>query len=524
MMDSACTSPRMPVYARNAVASSQPLAVQSGIRALQDKGNAIDAALACAITLTVVEPTSNGLGSDAFAMVFDNEQLYGYNSSGRAPGRWQFTQFAGLERMPTLGWQSVTVPGAVALWCELSERHGRLPFARLFDDAIHYARHGFKVSPITAQAWHKAETRYADFKEFNRVFLPGGRAPSAGETFCNQDLAATLQQIADSHGQAFYEGPLAQSISTYAAEQGALLDSLDLKSHYVESVTPLSINYYGVSLHELPPNGQGLAALLALGMLQKRNIQQYPPDSIDSLHLQIEAMKIAFNAVETYLADPEWMTIPATDLLTEHSITGNAQRINMQQAQALPYQLPENHGTVYLSTADATGKMVSFIQSNYMGFGSGVVIPNTGISLQNRACGFSLHAGHPNQVDGGKRPLHTIIPAFVTRNGKPLMAFGVMGGRMQPQGHVQMMVRIFNYQQNPQTASDAPRWCVLEDGRLALENSMPSPLIQGLQQRGHNITTEEDMATFGGAQLILNQGDGYIAASDHRKDGQAAGF
>jgi len=517
-------SQRMPVLADNIVATSQPLAVQAGLDILRQGGNAVDAAIATAIALTVVEPTSNGLGSDAFAAIWNGNELICINGSGRSPRAWKYEHFAGLDQMPTLGWQTVTVPGAVSVWMELSKKFGVLPFDALFNHAIEYAENGFPVSPITAAAWQKAQSRYQDFPEFQRVFLPHGKSPAVGERFYNRTLATTLRGIASSQGEIFYRGRLADLIAQEAEQHGALLTIQDLAEHQPEWVKPLSVDYYGVTLHELPPNGQGLAALIALGILAALDINQYEADSVDSIHLQIEAMKVAFDAVSRYLADPQWMTINPASLLNEKNIQAVANKIQLQQAQQLTYEVPGDHGTVYLSTADKQGMMVSFIQSNYMGFGSGVVIPGTGISLQNRGNGFSTQQGHPNQVDGGKRPFHTIIPAFVTQNGQPILSFGVMGGRMQAQGHVQMMVRLFNYQQNPQAASDAPRWCVMQDGRVALEPEFPTSLLDGLQQRGHTITTDEERSLFGGAQLIMKHNDSYIGASDHRKDGLAAGF
>jgi gamma-glutamyltranspeptidase/glutathione hydrolase len=289
-------------------------------------------------------------------------------------------------------------------------------------------------------------------------------------------------------------------------------------------VPPLTVDFYGFDVYELPPNGQGLAALIALALLQRLDIARHAPDSVDSLHLQIEALKAGFHAVERYLADPAWMEIHAQALLQHDVIARHAAAIDSRKAQSLPFRLPTDHGTVYLAAADASGMMVSMIQSNYMGFGSGVVVPGTGIALQNRGCGFSLQPGHPNQVDGGKRPLHTIIPGFVAKDGKPVMAFGVMGGRMQPQGHVQMIVRILSGGQNPQAASDAPRFCVMEDGSVAVESNMPQTAIEGLLQRGHNVRIEHNRSLFGGAQAIMRQDHGFIGASDHRKDGLVAGF
>jgi len=517
-------SQRMPVMADCMVASSQPLAVQAGVDCLRRGGNAVDAAIATAITLTVVEPTSNGLGSDAFAMVYHQGNLHGINASGRSPHAWSYEQFAHLQSMPQLGWTSVTVPGAVSLWVALSERFGRLPFAQLFTDAIRYAQDGFTLSPITATAWRKAGERYQEFAEFKRVFMPNGQAPECGQRFTNPDQAATLNSIAASGGKAFYHGELAARMVQAANSEGVAWDMADLQQHQADWVEPLSINYYGYDIYELPPNGQGLAALIALALLQRLEIARFAPDSVDSLHLQIEAMKAGFQAVERYLADPHWMTIDAQALLHPELIAQHAALIDLHKAQTVPYRLPTDHGTVYLSTADADGTMVSLIQSNYMGFGSGVVVPGTGIAMQNRGCGFSLEHGHPNQVAGGKRPFHTIIPGFVCKDGHPLLSFGVMGGRMQPQGHVQMIVRILSAGQNPQAASDAPRWCVLEDGSVAVEASMPQASIDALSQRGHQIKIEPNYAVFGGAQIIMKQGQGYIGASDHRKDGMAAGY
>jgi len=517
-------SQRMPVLAENMVATSQPLAVQTGLDILRQGGNAVDAAIATAIALTVVEPTSNGLGSDAFAAVWNGNELVCINGSGRSPRAWKYEHFAHLDQMPVVGWQTVTVPGAVSVWVELSKKFGVLPFDALFSHAIDYAENGFPVSPIIANSWQKTQSRYQDFPEFQQVFLPHGKAPEVGERFYNRTQAMTLRDIASTQGEIFYRGRIADLIVQEAEQHGALLTIQDLAEHQPDWVNALTVEYYGVTLHELPPNGQGLAALIALGILAALDIHQYEADSVDSIHLQIEAMKVAFDAVSRYLADPQWMTIEPSSLLDAKNIQRVAATIRPQQAQQLTYAVPGDHGTVYLSTADKQGMMVSFIQSNYMGFGSGVVIPGTGISLQNRGNGFSIQQGHPNQVDGGKRPFHTIIPAFVTQNDQAILSFGVMGGRMQAQGHVQMMVRIFNYQQNPQAASDAPRWCVMEDGRVAMEPEFPKSLIAGLQQRGHIVTTEVERSVFGGAQLIMKQKDFYIGASDHRKDGMAAGF
>jgi gamma-glutamyltranspeptidase/glutathione hydrolase len=521
------TSQRMPVFARNVVATSQPLAAQAGLQMLMKGGNAIDAALAIAIALTVVEPTSNGIGSDAFALVWDSGKLFGLNGSGKSPKAWTYTRFAGLKQMPLFGWDSVTVPGAVDAWVKLSKKFGNLPFADLFVPAIEYAQKGFIVSPITAARWSEAQKTYSDFPDFRQTFLPGGKSPLTGERFCCPDQAMTLAAIAESHGESFYRGDLAERIVGCANSSGGAITREDLESHKSEWVEPISINYRGKCLHEIPPNGQGLAALIALGILRYHDIQKYPVDSADSVHLQIEAMKAAFAVAHRHIADPNYMLASPADFLQPDFLARRAQEIRMDRASHPFSKIPTDYGTVYLSAADKNGMMVSFIQSNYMGFGSGIVIPATGISLQNRGCGFVLEEGHPNCVDGGKRPYHTIIPGFVTQNDQPLMSFGVMGGHMQPQGHVQMMVRIFDYGQNPQAACDAPRWIANRDFSIGLEPGFSAYLIKELKARGHNIISNEytsHFGEFGGAQLIFCLEDGYCAASDPRKDGQALGF
>ncbi len=518
-------SQRMPVMARNIVATSQPLAAQAGLRMLLKGGNAVDAALAAAITLTVVEPTSNGIGSDAFAIIWDGSALHGINGSGRSPQNWTYEKFAHLDGMPQSGWDAVTVPGAVSVWIELSKRFGRLPFEDLFEPAISYASDGFLVSPITAIGWDRAQHRFKGFPDFCKTFLKNGRAPKAGELFQCKDQANTLQQIAQTDGESFYRGELAQQIASCSKDHGGALIVDDLASHKVEWVDLISQEYRGYVLHEIPPNGQGIAALIALGLLEQFDLSSYPIDSVNSLHLQIEAMKLALADIKQHLADPNYMVISPKDLLAPDYLVKRAGCIDMNAAQFPDTGIAHDKGTVYLTAADANGMMVSFIQSNYMGFGSGVVIPDTGISLQNRGAGFTIEKGHPNQVDGNKRPYHTIIPAFVTKDGSPLMSFGVMGGHMQAQGHVQMLIRIFDYCQNPQTASDAPRWHLTSpDNRVAVEPGFSKETLAGLTDLGHTVVNDEPMSLFGGAQLIYNMGGTYVAGSDHRKDGCAVGF
>ncbi|NVM02312.1 MAG: gamma-glutamyltransferase [Candidatus Helarchaeota archaeon] len=513
----------MPILAKNIVSTSQPLASQAGLRMLLKGGNAIDAAIACAIALTVVEPTMNGLGSDAFAIIWDGKELKGLNASGRSPEAWTPEYFSKYKKMPRVGWDTVTIPGAVSAWAELSKQFGRLPFQELFKPAIDYAKNGFLVSPITAQAWGFAKTIFRKFSNFVDCFLPNGKAPKAGSVFSNPDQVRSLELISETKGDAFYKGELAEKIVEYAKESGGLITLEDLKNHQADWVKPLSINYKDITLHEIPPNGQGIAALIALGILKHWNLNDYKVDSADSLHIQIEAMKLAFADVYRYISDPSTMEFDYSNLLDPEYLAERAKLIELKKAKDFKYGVPKLGDTVYLTTADADGMMVSYIQSNYMFFGSGIVVPGTGISFQNRGMGFTLEEGHPNQVGPNKRPFHTIIPAFITRNNKPLMSFGVMGGPYQPQGHVNVICRIFDYNQNPQAASDAPRWQVLGGFNVGVEEGFKPEVLKELTQRGHNIMKQSSMI-FGGAQIIYRLKDGYTAASDHRKDGQAVGF
>jgi gamma-glutamyltranspeptidase / glutathione hydrolase len=488
-------------------------------------GNAVDAGIAAAITLTVVEPTGNGIGSDAFAILWDGERLVGLNASGRSSAGWTPERFAGQKAMPTLGWDAVTVPGCVSAWVELSRRYGKLEFASLFEPAIRYAREGFMVSPITAISWERQAPNLRRFSEFCWTFLPKDRAPVAGERFYCPQQAETLEDIAATRGESFYRGALAERIALASrADDGAMTHD-DLAAHACDWEDPISVEYRGSRLHEMPPNGQGIAALIALGILRHHDVAAHPADSADSLHLQIEAMKLAFADTWPNVGDAQAMALTPLQMLDDAYLAGRAKRIDMRRAQHFTAGIPKEGGTVYLATADAGGMMLSFIQSNYMGFGSGVVVPGTGISLQNRGHGFSLQPGHPNRVGPRKRPFQTIIPGFLTRDGAPVMSFGVMGGNMQPQGHIQMVVRLADYNQNPQACSDAPRWIVNADFSVSLEDAVPAAVGEELARRGHRIVpAERPLFGFGGAQLIHRLEDGYCGASDHRKDGGAAGF
>ncbi len=518
-------SQRMPVLAKNVVATSQPLAAQAGLSMLARGGNAVDAGLAAAITLTVVEPTSNGIGSDAFAILWDGQRLVGLNASGRSPKGWTPERFAGKAAMPVLGWDSVTVPGCVSAWITLSKRYGKLPFEALFEPAIRYARESFMVSPITAMSWARQAVNLKGFSEFCWTFLPKDRAPYPGERFYCPQQAETLEEIAATNGESFYRGPIAERIALASRSDDGAMTEEDLAAHKCDWVDPISIAYRGYELHEMPPNGQGIAALAALGILRHHDLASFPVDSADSLHLQIEAMKLAFADVYAHVSDPATQRVSNAELLDAAYLESRAKRIDPKRAQDHKTGIPQGGGTVYLTAADERGMMLSFIQSNYMGFGSGVVVPGTGISLQNRGHGFVLQPGHANEVGPSKRPFQTIIPGFLTRDGRPVMSFGVMGGAMQPQGHIQMVIRLVDYNQNPQACTDGGRWIVNHDFSVSLEDAIPASVQEELRRRGHRVVpTDRPMFGFGGAQLIHRLDDGYCAASDHRKDGCAIGF
>jgi len=523
-------SQRMPVLAKNVVATSQPLAAQAGLHIMRQGGNAVDAAVATAIAMTVLEPTTNGIGSDAFSLIWFEGKLHGLNGSGRSPHSLAPNHFEGKKAMPSTGWDPVTVPGAVSLWMEMSKKFGKLPFKKLFDAAIEYAAHGFPVAPLTAGLWARALTRYKEFPEWGKTFLIDGRAPKAGEVMRFPHHAATLKEIADGGGESFYRGDLAKRMVNEAKAGGGLMTMKDLAEHRADWVEPISIAYRGHRLHEIPPNGQGIAALQTLGILRHRGIDQLQPDCPDVLHLQIEAMKLAFADAHRHVADAEHMKVTPTQLLDAGYLESRARLIDPAKAQDFQHGEPKPGGTILLCAADTAGNMVSLIQSQYQGFGSGVVIPGTGIAMQNRGACFTLEKGHVNEVGGGKRPYHTIIPGFVTRedaSGKtePVMAYGVMGGFMQPQGHAQVFSRMFDFKQNPQAALDASRWQVTTGLKVTIEPGFEPAVYEELRKRGHDLEiAKERSVRFGRGQAIYRLEDSYCAGSDLRADGQAVGY
>jgi gamma-glutamyltranspeptidase / glutathione hydrolase len=514
--------PRKPVLASNVVCTTQPLATQAGLRMLADGGSAVDAAIATAIALTVVEPVSNGIGSDAFAIVWDGRQLHGLNASGRSPAAWTPEYFGG-NGIPALGWNSVTVPGAVSAWVELHAKFGTLSFEKLCEPAISYARNGFLVSPTIAGQWAAMVPLFESQPGFAEAFMPGGRAPTPGELVTLPDHAATLEMIAATNGEAFYRGELAAKLEDHAAAHGGALRASDLSAHRADWVGTLGGSYRGYTIHEIPPNGQGIVALIALGILEHFDMTSFPVDSADGVHLQIEAVKLAFADAQAYVADSEHMAMRPEWLLDKEYLRQRAALIDRNRAKPASAGTPRG-GTVYLTAADASGSMVSMIQSNYMGFGSGVVVPGTGISLQNRGSDFAVAPGHPNQVGPKKRPYHTIIPGFLSKDGAPVMSFGVMGGPMQPQGHVQVVTRIVDHGQNPQAACDGPRFRWVQGLEVCCETGFPSSTLDQLERRGHQLITTDDDNQFGSCQAIWRLDDGYLAVSDPRRDGQAVGF
>jgi gamma-glutamyltranspeptidase/glutathione hydrolase len=532
------TGTRLPLFARNVVSTSHPLGAQAGLRMLLQGGNAVDAAVAAAAAMTVLEPVSNGLGSDAFCILWDGQALHGLNASGRAPQAWTPDYFrarygAGAMAPPKRGIDSVTVPGAVSSWVALSERFGKLPFADLMGPAIELAERGYGVPTVVQQKWAAAVQELHALPGFAQAFLPRGRAPLVGELFQFKAAARALRAIAATKGEAFYTGEIADAIAKFSARLGGSLTRHDLAAHRPDWVLPIAKNYRGYTLHEIAPNGQGIAALIALGILDQFDLRQLPVDGVDSQHLQIEAMKLAFADVYQFVADPASMGVTAQQMLDDSYLAARAQLIDRGRAQDFkagsPNDAHRRGGTIYLSAADESGMMVSFIQSNYMGFGSGCVEPDFGISLQNRGHGFSLNPASPNVVASAKRPFHTIIPAFLTRDGQPVMSFGVMGANMQPQGHLQTLARMLDYGQNPQAACDAPRWRFNAGLEINVEASMNPATVQGLSERGHHMAVIQDSyQDFGAGQFIWRAGDpgsqGYVAASDARRDGQAVGF
>jgi gamma-glutamyltranspeptidase/glutathione hydrolase len=527
-------STRVPVFARNVVSTSHPLAAQAGLRMIQQGGNAVDGAIAAAAVMMLVEPCSNGLGSDAFCILWDGERLHGLNASGPAPAAWTPDYFrrkhgADAKRPPVRGWDSATVPGAIAGWVALSERFGKLPFGDLLEPAIDIAERGYAVPVVVQQKWAAAAPLLKDVPGWAEAFLPRGRAPEVSEHFAFPAAARSLRAIQASRGAAFYGGEIAEAAAAHARANGGAMTVADFANYRPEWVEPIGLDVYGHRLHEIPPNGQGIAALVALGILRHFDIGSLPVDGADATHLQIEAMKLAFADVYEHVSDATSMRLTPAEMLDEGYLKERSRLIDPKRAQQFGVGKPPSGGTIYLTAADESGMMVSFIQSNYMGFGSGVVVPGWGVSMQNRGHGFVLDEASPNCVAPGRRPFHTIIPAFLTRDGRPQMSFGIMGGNMQPQAHMQTIVRMLAHRQQPQAACDAPRWRFDHGLSIDVEMTMDPRTAAALVERGHRVAVLQDSyQDFGAGQFIWRLGDpaveGYVAASDSRRDGLAAGF
>jgi gamma-glutamyltranspeptidase/glutathione hydrolase len=523
-------SRRNVVYAkRGMVATSQPLAAQAGLQILQAGGNAIDAAIATAAALTVVEPTANGIGGDSFALVWHGGKLHGLNASGPAPRGMTVEKVNALghTEMPKYGPLPVTVPGAPAAWAALSERFGRLPLTSSMAGAIALAQDGFPVSPSVSFAWQQAREVFnqhlkeAHFKPWFDTFAPE-RAPQPGELWRSTSHAQTLQSIAETRAQSFYQGALAERICQCVQLAGGYLALSDLADYRVDWCNPISVNYRGFDVWEIPPNGHGLVALMALNML--KGFEFTDRDTVLTHHRQIEAIKLAFADGFAHIAEPAHMRVAVADLLSDSYAQERRTLIGERATLPLPGQ-PARGGTVYLSTADNEGNMVSLIQSNYMGFGSGMVVPGTGIALHNRGNNFNLNAEHPNCLAPGKRPYHTIIPGFLTRNGQAIGPFGVMGGFMQPQGHVQMIMNTVDFGLNPQASLDAPRWEWESGNRVNIERSMPEHLYHGLARLGHEVTWSNNRIAFGRGQIIWRNAEGVLCGgTEPRTDGAVAAW
>lgn len=519
--------------AANVVAASQPLAAQAGLTMLEKGGSAADAAIAAAATLMVVEPVSSGLGADAFALISHRGEIVGLNASGRTPSAPPPNYNGG--KISDFGWPSVTVPGAVSGWVSLSERFGKLPFADLFEPAIHYAEEGFLVTPVVARVWRGLKAQYLKLPEIMASFYPNDSSPPPGTRATLPALAESLRKIAASKGDSLYRGELAEKLSAYAKATNGHLSASDLAAHRAEWVTPLGMNYRGATLYEMPPNSQGIAALIAMGLLEHLELSKYKVDSADSIHLQIEAMRLAFADTYAHVADPAAMSVGADELLSVQRIAELAKTISNSEARFPSGATNGSGGTTYLTAADRDGMVVSYIQSSGQGFGSGLVAPGTGIALQNRASAFHPDPRHVNAFAPNKRPFHTNCPAMIRREDGSVMSFGLMGWSVQPQAHVQFVTRAVDAQQSAQAILDAPRWrLAVEEPAIVLESALAANAGVELARRGHTIVATERFTAastpfgnhlmFGGANMIEQVADGYIAASDPRRDGAAVGF
>ena len=520
------------------VATSHPLATQIGLDILKQGGSAIDAAIAANVALGLMEPTGNGIGGDLFAIIWDakTKKLHGLNASGPAPKNITIDYFVekGLKKIPSYGPLPVTVPGAVDGWVKLHEKFGKLDFKSLFEPTIEYAKAGFPVTETIAYYLDRSQKRFENYPNFNDVWVKNGSMPKKGEIFKNPQLAKTLEVIASKGRSGFYEGSIARTMADFIQSQGGFLTYEDLASFHSEWTPPVSSNYRGYEVWELPPNGQGIAALQILNMLENYDLKSLGLYSAEYIHLFTEAKKLAFADRAKYYADPLFEKIPVEELISKSYAKERIKLIDANHvAKTDEAGILKNGDTIYLTAADQYGNMISLIQSNYRGMGSGMVPPGLGFMLQDRGELFSLDKNHKNSLKGGKRPFHTIIPAFVTKDGKPFMSFGVMGGATQPQAHAQIIINIVDFGLNLQEAGDAPRIVhsgstqptdekMKDGGTLSIESGFGDEIEKQLAKKGHNIKYEKGI--FGGYQAIMLKDGVYYGASETRKDGQASGY
>ena len=529
-------SQRYPLYARGGMVNcSSPQAAAAGLDILRRGGNAMDAAVAAAAALTVVEPTANGIGSDAFALLWSekDQRLFGLNSSGPAPQLLSMDRVnadgrAVNGKMPTRGWTPITVSGAPAAWAALNGRFGRLSLSEDLSPAVRYAEEGYPCGPNLAAMWEISFNNFLktltgpEYKPWFDTFAPQGRAPRAGEMIYLKDHGATLRAIGETDAEAFYRGDIARRIDEQSRRDGGYIRYEDYAAFHPRWVEPISVNYRGYDVYEIPPNGQGIAALMALNILKAFTFTDR--DDPQTVHRQLEAMKMAFADAFRYVTDPDEMEIDYHDLLSPAYGAMRAREMG-ERAQIWTHRLPPKSGTVYLCCADGEGNMVSYIQSNYMGFGSGIVVEGTGISLQNRGADFSLDPASPNRLLPGKRTYHTIIPGFLMKNGKPIGPFGVMGAYMQPQGHVQVMMNCIDFHLDPQQALDAPRWQWLRDGTVAVESRFSPDMTRALRRLGHDVRLDLNTPSFGRGQMIARLPNGVlVGGTESRTDSNIACF
>lgn len=520
------------IYSKNgAVATSTPIAAQVGLEILKKGGNAIDAAIATAACLTVVEPTSCGIGGDAYALVWieKEKKLYGLNSSGFAPERMNIEEYKGMREMPKYGFKTVTVPGVPAAWAELNKKYGKITLIECLQGAINYARDGYAVSQTTSKLWkiyyeeYKENLRGDEYKYWFDTFAKDGKIPGAGDIFKCEDMASSLEEIGNTNSESFYRGRLADKIDEFSKKYNGFIRKSDLEKFYPQWVEPLSTNYRGYDVFEMPPNGHGITVLMALNILKGFDLD-CNRENIDNYHKIIEAMKLAFADAKSYVSDINEMKTKVEELLNQEYADERRKLIGDKAINPKKGE-PYSPGTVYLCSADKDGNMVSFIQSNYKGFGSGLVVPGTGISLHNRGNNFTLDKNHINVVRPFKKPYHTIIPGFICKDNKALGTFGVMGEFMQPQGHLQVITNLIDFNLNPQEALDAPRWQWIEDKKIELEKDVVDDIIDALRDRGHEVRILDDFTTMGRGQIILKNENGiYVCATEKRCDGHVAAW